>query len=120
MPEPIKLPGSDAVQSGTRTGDVQDKSTGRRLPLQRTQARIAYALLAIFAATVGMGFAGLASHWANAKTMKDFLTLFIPSEVGLLGAVTGFYFASKTASDAAAQSDSSDGPADPPGDPAGG
>jgi len=70
-------------------------SEGARL--RRTQARIVYLFLFIFAATVAAGFTGLAIGWANESGMKDFLVMFVPAETALLGAATGFYFASPPA-----------------------
>ena len=80
---------------------VHDRALGRGTQLRRTQARIVYLLLFIFAATIAAGFAGLAIGWASESGMKDFLTLFVPAETALLGAASGFYFASQSSSETA-------------------
>ena len=78
---------------------VRDRTLGRGTHQRRTQARIVYLLLFIFAATIAAGFAGLAIGWASESGMKDFLALFLPAETALLGAASGFYFASQSTSE---------------------
>ena len=102
----VRLEGSDRVRSSPRllvdeVDDVHDRALGRGTHLRRTQARIVYVLLFIFAATIAAGFAGLAIGWASESGMKDFLTLFVPAETALLGAASGFYFASQSSSQTA-------------------
>jgi hypothetical protein len=80
---------------------VHERALGRGTHMRRTQARIVYLLLFIFAATIAAGFAGLAIGWASESGMKDFLALFVPAETALLGAASGFYFASQSSSETA-------------------
>lgn len=40
-----------------------------------------------------MAFVALGAKWGTAGTIRDFVTPMITAEIGLLGAVTGFYFA---------------------------
>ena len=102
----VRLDGADAVRSSPRlladhVDSVHDRALGRGSHLRRTQARIVYLLLFIFAATIAAGFAGLAIGWASESGMKDFLALFVPAETALLGAASGFYFASQSSSETA-------------------
>ena len=102
----VRLEGADTVKSSPRllvddADGVSDRKLGRGGHLRRTQARIVYLLLFIFAATIAAGFAGLAIGWASENGMKDFLVMFIPAETALLGAATGFYFASQSSSETA-------------------
>lgn len=70
------------------------RSAKKAPPIGSVRAKIAYLLIFIFAGTIGASFAGLALHWASsARELGDFVTPFITAEVGVLGAVTGFYFA---------------------------
>ena len=80
---------------------VRDRTLARARRLRRTEARVVYLLLFIFAATIAAGFTGLAVGWASESGMKDFLTMFVPAETALLGAASGFYFASERAPEAA-------------------
>ncbi|HVX19969.1 MAG TPA: hypothetical protein VHB02_01335 [Acidimicrobiales bacterium] len=56
------------------------------------RARIAYSLLAIFAATVAMIFVAVAARWITIQALKDLVAPLVTAEVSLLGAVTGFYY----------------------------
>jgi len=69
------------------------KSAKKAPPIGSVRAKIAYLLILIFAGTIAASFIGLALHWANVADLRDFVTPFITAEVGVLGAVTGFYFA---------------------------
>jgi hypothetical protein len=64
-------------------------------PLANVQATIAYALLWIFALTILASIVLVGADIISAADAKDFVTPFITAEVGLLGAVTGFYFATR-------------------------
>ena len=102
----VRLDGADGVKSSPRlpadgVDGVRDRTLGRGTHLRRTQARIVYLLLFIFAATIAAGFAGLAIGWASETGMKDFLAMFVPAETALLGAASGFYFASQSVSETA-------------------
>ena len=102
----VRLEGADGVKSSPRlladdVDGVRDHTLGRGTHLRRTQARIVYLLLFIFAATIAAGFAGLAIGWASETGMKDFLAMFVPAETALLGAASGFYFASQSTSETA-------------------
>jgi hypothetical protein len=102
----VRLEGADGVRSSPRllvdeVDDVGDRSLGRGTHLRRTQARIVYLLLFIFAATIAAGFTGLAIGWASESGMKDFLAMFVPAETALLGAAAGFYFASQSTTETA-------------------
>jgi hypothetical protein len=65
----------------------------RVVPVANVRARIAYVLLIIFGATIGMGFASVAAGWGSFDTVRTFITPLITAEVSLLGAVMGFYYA---------------------------
>jgi hypothetical protein len=95
-PEPAAAP-SPAPRVATVSRPRADAVLTEGARLRRTQARIVYLFLFIFAATVAAGFTGLAIGWANESGMKDFLVMFVPAETALLGAATGFYFASPAA-----------------------
>ena len=102
----IRLDGADGVRASPRllvddADDVRDRRLGCGAHLRRTQARIVYLLLFIFAATIAAGFVGLAIGWASESGMKDFLAMFVPAETALLGAAAGFYFASQSSSETA-------------------
>jgi hypothetical protein len=99
----VRLDGADGVKSSPQlpADGVRDRTLGRGTHLRRTQARMVYLLLFIFAATIAAGFAGLAIGWASETGMKDFLAMFVPAETALLGAASGFYFASQSASETA-------------------
>jgi hypothetical protein len=62
-------------------------------PLANVQANIAYALLWIFALTLAAAFVSVDTGWVKITSVPDFVTPFITAQVGLLGAVMGFYFA---------------------------
>jgi uncharacterized membrane protein YGL010W len=69
---------------------------GRRVSpyaMASVRAKIAYVLLVIFGATVAGSFLALGADWATAGAIKDFVEPVLTAEVGLLGAVMGFYFA---------------------------
>jgi hypothetical protein len=69
------------------------KSEKKAPPVGSVRAKIAYMLILIFAGTVLLSFIGLAAHWATAEQLKDFVVPFLSAEIGVIGAVTGFYFA---------------------------
>ena len=68
------------------------RSGPRTVSLDNVRARIAYALLVIFASTVGLIFVAVALHWMTPSSVKDLITPIITAEVSLLGAATGFYY----------------------------
>lgn len=76
-----------------RSGSRWQRRPPRVVPVANVRARIAYILLAVFTSTVGMGFAAVAAGWGTWTDLKDFITPLITAEVGLLGAVMGFYYA---------------------------
>ncbi len=49
-------------------------------------------MLAIFAFTVYYGFRGASGPSETWQNTKDFLQVVLPSETGLLGTVTGYFF----------------------------
>jgi len=63
--------------------------------MENVRARIAYVLLAIFAGTIGLTFGAAAGHWAVPSDIRQFEAPIISAEVSLLGAVMGFYYASR-------------------------
>lgn len=67
----------------------------KSIEVDRVRAYIAYWLLFIFAATVGLIFGSAAGHWAAINDLRELAAPLITAEVSLLGAVTGFYFASQ-------------------------
>src|SRR5579863_8127368 len=67
----------------------------RTVPVENVRARIAYILLGIFAATIGLTFGAAAGHWAGTNDIRQFEAPIISAEVSLLGAVMGFYYASR-------------------------
>jgi hypothetical protein len=95
-PEPAPKP-APAPRAATVSRPRPEAVLGEGARLRRTQARIVYLFLFIFAATIAAGFTGLAIGWADESGMKDFLVMFVPAETALLGAATGFYFASPAA-----------------------
>lgn len=60
-----------------------------------TREHIAWWLLAIFAGTIGLVVGLLGAGLITGATAKDMLSILVPPEVSLLGAVTGFYYASR-------------------------
>jgi hypothetical protein len=96
QPAPTPKP-TPAPRAATVSRPRPEAVLGEGARLRRTQARIVYLFLFIFAATIAAGFTGLAIGWANESGMKDFLVMFVPAETALLGAATGFYFASPAA-----------------------
>ena len=68
-------------------------------PVEKIRARIAYMLLWIFAGTIVLTFVAGASGWASPSDIRQFAAPIISAEIGLLGAVTGFYYASRAKDD---------------------
>lgn len=89
-PPPIQLPGAISLQGATPTHRVKSRPV---VDAANVRATIAYALLGIFAGTIAMAFVSFATGWAKISDIRDFVTPFITAEVGLLGAVMGFYYA---------------------------
>ena len=62
--------------------------------MDKVRANIAYWLLFVFGATIGLDFGAVAGHWASPNDVRNLAAPIISAEVSLLGAVTGFYYAS--------------------------
>lgn len=77
----------------TPMGSRPVQSAKKAPELGSVRANIAYCLLAIFAATVGLCFAGVALGWGTDGTFRQVSAALISGEIGLLGAVMGFYYA---------------------------
>lgn len=59
------------------------------------QRRIAYTLVGTLAGLIGLSFVGLGLDWLTIAELESFMSLVLGSLVGLVGAVTGFYFGGK-------------------------
>lgn len=67
----------------------------RTIPVENVRARIAYALLSIFAGTNVFIFVATALNWASASDLRQFETPLMLEELSLLGGVVWFYFLSR-------------------------
>lgn len=67
----------------------------RTVPVENVRARIAYMLLVIFAGTILLTFVAAALGWASPSDIRQFEAPIVSAEVSLLGAVMGFYYASR-------------------------
>lgn len=63
------------------------------------RARIAYLLLSIFAGTIVLTFLAGALGWATPSDIRQFAAPILTAQVSLLGAVMGFYYASRANDD---------------------
>jgi len=66
-----------------------------RPPHDAAQRRIAYLLVGTLTGVIAACFLGLAFDWFSIAELDSLLTLVFGSLVGLVGAVTGFYFGGK-------------------------
>jgi len=60
-----------------------------------TREHVAWWLLSIFGGTILLVVGLLGAGRISGSTAKDMLSILVPPEVSLLGAVTGFYYASR-------------------------
>lgn len=68
---------------------------------ETARGRIAFALLAILGFIIAGAFVTLWTGWGADGDVDDLLTLIFAPVIGLVGAVTGFYFGEKSATNAA-------------------
>jgi hypothetical protein len=61
--------------------------------MQNVRAKIAFRLIWILAGTIVLGFVSADTHWGGWGVVRTFMTPLITAEVSLLGAATGFYYA---------------------------
>lgn len=67
-----------------------------RPPHDTAQRRIAYTLVGTLTAVIVISFAGLGFDWFSITELEALMTLIFGSLVGLVGAVTGFYYGGHT------------------------
>jgi hypothetical protein len=67
-----------------------DPEPGREI----ARKHLAYALLAVLAATVAAGFGLVFTHTATMDDTVKFVAIFLAAESGLVGSALGFYFSS--------------------------
>lgn|ERR1700694_1777975 len=115
MPQPqeIDLTGGDPGVPSPQVSPLDQGFRTLRLsrlpsPKLRAQTSLGICLLFIFAATIALGFAAPAAHWMAANDDRSLLQLLIPAQVGLLGAVTGFFYGKQVASGAVEGTDTSE------------
>jgi TctA family transporter len=73
-----------------------------------TREWIAYSLLAILAGTILGGFVTIWATSASTTDVKDLLVPMVTGLIGLLGAVTGFYYGVRSATAAQSKTSSAD------------
>lgn len=83
-------PGDDEALSAAET-PVEEVERRR----EDTREHVAWWLLAIFASTVAIVLGLLGASLITGAEAKDMLSILVPPEVSLLGAVTGFYYGSR-------------------------
>jgi hypothetical protein len=67
-----------------------DPEPGREI----ARKHLAYALMALLAATVAAGFVLVFTHTATMDDTVKFVAIFLTAESGLVGSALGFYFSS--------------------------
>ena len=64
--------------------------------IEGVRARIAYGLLLILAGTIGLTFVAAARAWVGPSEIELIAVPIVLAEIGLLAAVTGFYYPRRT------------------------
>jgi len=83
---------------------------------ETARGRIALALLGILGFIIAGAFVTLWANWGTGDEIDSLLTMIFAPVIGLVGAVTGFYFGEKSASSAAAAAAAAAAPpTQPPG-----